>query len=376
MKPSTLCLAMCVPSLVMAAGTAQAAPCATPEVALRNVAGKKVGTWSDVLSRLAPDKKVGSEADTIAAVCEVTVGCSATSLAFCTLDSEMTCFVRAAPGAPWHAFDNILSRYEEGLEVTSKLSPDHKHLQVAISLEMLGRLEDAMCETAEDGSVSCTSATGSFGFQYVDLAVDLGRMNLLWDAAFSDFDENASGESRCKSPHKIDFEGDVVVRTSCLGKAERFEVKQLEACTVAARTAYLDQEQKAWTTSRREDAEAKAKAASDLVEKGRKLTKAKDYDGAIKAFDQAIAIWGLTTAYSGRGYARLQRADVADLDLAQNDFEEALTLELHDTKFRAAVMFNLGLLFEKEKNKAEARAWFEKSHAQNPTDATRKKLGL
>ncbi|HRE90155.1 MAG TPA: tetratricopeptide repeat protein [Myxococcota bacterium] len=380
-RPSRLALfvpfAPFLPLVVGLGGNAYAAPCATPEVALRNVAATKVGSWTDVAARLASERKVANEAEAIQAVCDVTIGCSETSLAFCTLDTEMACFVRSpAPGAPWYVLPDLLSRNEEGLTVNAKLSPDKAKLHVAISLEMLGRIEDAMCETAEDGSANCTSATGSYGFQYVDLGIDLGRMNLMWDAVFTDFDESASGETRCKKPHSIAFEGEAVVRTSCLGKAERFEVKQLEGCTVAARTAYLDAEQSAWTSSRRKAAEAKAKTASDLVEKGRKLTKAKDYDAAIKAFDEAIAVWGLTTAWSGRGYARLQRAEGADLDLAQRDFEEALALEPNDAKFRAAVMFNLGLLFELKKDKAQARDWFEKSHSQNPTAATRKKLGL
>ena len=45
-------------------------------------------------------------------------------------------------------------------------------------------------------------------------------------------------------------------------------------------------------------------------------------------------------------------------------------------KFRASVNFNLGLIAEKQKKPAEAKAAFKKAHGQNPSAATRKKLGL
>lgn len=388
MHLASACPALLVPLTLAACATARAAPepsptpiattCNFPEVALRNTPGKKVGTWGELAVRLAPDAKVASVDDAIGAVCAGMEGCSATSLAFCDHDVKTTCYVRApTEGAPWYAFEDVLIQHDNGLTVKSALAPDRRFVQVSLSLEMLGRIEDALCETAEDGSSECVSATGSFGWHHVDLVIDLTHMTLAWDAVFVDYDEFATGDLRCKHPHEITFEGTTVARTSCEGRRERFAVKDLAACTVAARDAYLERTQNERTAKQRGNAAASAKVASDLVAKGRKLSKAKDYAGAIKAFDEAITAHGrLTTALSGRGYARLLRAEGGDLVMARSDFEEALQSEPHDQKFRGAVMFNLGTLCEKEKRAAEARSWFEKSHAQNPTAATAKKLGL
>jgi len=384
---TTLVLAS-APLALVACGSAHAAPdpvaprearCSFPEVALRNQAGQKVGGWVDLAKRLAPDAAVKTEAEAIARVCQYREGCGEKMVGLCDNEYQTTCFVRA-PGegpATWYAFGDVFDQADNGLELKFSLSPDRRFMHAALTQEFIGRIEDAMCETDEEGNANCVSATGSFGWQHADLVIDLSRMTLVWDARHSNYDDSNSGEDICKHRHAISFEGTTFLRTSCSGDDERFEAKDLGACTVAAREAAQKAEADAREATRMAVATADTRRAKELVEEGRKLTRAKDYAGAIKAFDRALAaVFAFPTALSGRGYARLQRAEGDDLAKARSDFEEALISETSDKKFRGAVLFNLGLLCEKQKKTEEAKGFFEKAHAQNPTAATREKLGL
>ncbi len=151
----------------------------------------------------------------------------------------------------------------------------------------------------------------------------------------------------------------------------------LNACAVSACTAWGEAVVRESNDAEAEKAAADKARADKKVDEGRKATKAKKYAEAIAAFDAALEAWPyLPKAYSGRGYARLLRAEPGDLAAAKRDFQRALEEETGDMKFRAAVHFNLGLLAEKQGKPDEAKAWFRKSHGQNPTDATKKKLGL
>jgi hypothetical protein len=116
---------------------------------------------------------------------------------------------------------------------------------------------------------------------------------------------------------------------------------------------------------------APASDSRQLLEQGRKLTRDKDYPGAIAAFDKAIdADPKLARAWSGRGYAKLL---AGDLDLAKADLDHALTLD-QSKKLQAAVHFNLGEIAEKKGDKVLARDHYERANGLVPTDASKKRL--
>lgn len=118
-------------------------------------------------------------------------------------------------------------------------------------------------------------------------------------------------------------------------------------------------------------------AAAKAVAIGRKLTKKKDWAGAIAAFNQALAADpataadpGTATVWSGLGYAQLGKGDLDDADWS---FQKALA-EGGPDKFKAMVWYNRGLIAEKKKDKPAAKMAFENAHLLLPTKATAKKL--
>ena len=112
--------------------------------------------------------------------------------------------------------------------------------------------------------------------------------------------------------------------------------------------------------------------AGALVNEGRKLTRAKDYAGAIAAFDAGLTKDPASApGHSGRGYAKMLAGDAAG---AKADFEKALTLETKDAGFQAAVWFNLGQLAEKGKDLAAAKAAYEKAIGFKPSEGATKAL--
>ncbi len=85
--------------------------------------------------------------------------------------------------------------------------------------------------------------------------------------------------------------------------------------------------------------------AMKLVARGRKATRDKDYETAITAFDDAIALEkDMPSAWSGRGYAKLL---AGQLDGAQADLDKAYTLD-DGPKYQAMVLYNLGMLAERK----------------------------
>lgn len=120
-----------------------------------------------------------------------------------------------------------------------------------------------------------------------------------------------------------------------------------------------------------EVAPATAETPATLVESGRKLTRDRDFAGAIAAFDKALgAEPKLARAWSGRGFAKLGQDDLAG---ARADFEKALTLD-DSPKFQAAVYFNLGQIAEKQNDPSAALGHYEKANTLSPSDAAKKRI--
>ncbi len=108
-----------------------------------------------------------------------------------------------------------------------------------------------------------------------------------------------------------------------------------------------------------------------LINDGRKLTREKKYAEAISAFDSAITLSeNAPKAFSGRGYAKLLAGDLGE---AKKDLEKALELD-KSPKFQSAVHFNLGEIAEKLKDDLNALEHYEKAHALNPSEATKKRV--
>lgn len=120
-----------------------------------------------------------------------------------------------------------------------------------------------------------------------------------------------------------------------------------------------------------EVAPADTESPTTLIETGRKLSRDKDYAGAITAFDKAIAAEPkLARAWSGRGFAKLGQDELAG---AKADFEQALTLE-DAPKFQAAVFFNLGQIAEKQNDPTAALSHYEKANTLSPSNAAKKRI--
>lgn len=114
-----------------------------------------------------------------------------------------------------------------------------------------------------------------------------------------------------------------------------------------------------------------AAAAKKAVSEGRKLTRAKDYAGAVAKFGEAIALDAThAPAYSGRGYAQLLGGM---FDGAKADFDKALELD-KEPVYQAQVYFNLGQVAEKQNDPAAAKAAYAKSLELRPNDAVQKAL--
>ena len=350
-------------------------PCKVPELAKRDMKGVKVGDWQALAKKIGSDGPGANDAEAIASVCKYR-GCDAATTVVCDSGDTTVCFVKDRTAA-WFAFAEVIQIFEGNIEITRLASPDGRWLHVGLANEVLGRIEDAMCEDDEDGNISCVSATGSYGWEYANLVIDMKTMTLAFDGRVSDYDPTASARLRCKGKPDLTFSGDAFDYQSCDGKTAKVTLDDLGSCTVAARTAWSEAVSRAQSDAEKARSEADMAAANKKIDAGRKATAAKKYDDAVAVFDAALAISPFVAkAFSGRGYARLLREGAGDLDAAKKDFQRALEEETNDMKFRASVHFNLGLIAEKQKKPDEAKAWFKKSHGQNPSAATKKKLGI
>jgi hypothetical protein len=105
--------------------------------------------------------------------------------------------------------------------------------------------------------------------------------------------------------------------------------------------------------------------------RGRELTRKKDYAGAIKAFDEALAaMHGDARATAERGYARILAKDnegaVRDLEAAR---AHAPTPELE-----AQIWFNIGLTEEAQGHAEAARYAFTEVQSTRPSTGAAKRL--
>jgi len=111
--------------------------------------------------------------------------------------------------------------------------------------------------------------------------------------------------------------------------------------------------------------------AQKLIDKGRKLTKAKKYPEAIAAFDDAIAKdRDAARAWSGRGYAKLLAGRLLE---ASRDFDHAAGLD-ENPDFQGAVWYNIGQIAEKRGEVQQARAAYTRSLKVRPSKAVEKAL--
>lgn len=116
--------------------------------------------------------------------------------------------------------------------------------------------------------------------------------------------------------------------------------------------------------------EAYAKYVASLSA-GRAATRAKRWDAAIGAFDQAlVAKPGDLRALAERGYARLLSGDTK---AALIDLDAALDGPA-DPVLRAQIHYNRGLAYEKLDDRTRAVQAFAASVAHNPTEAAKAKL--
>lgn len=104
--------------------------------------------------------------------------------------------------------------------------------------------------------------------------------------------------------------------------------------------------------------------------RGRLATQRKQYDEAVKAFDEALAaVPGDFRALAERGYAKLV---AGDLDGAEQDLHDVRGSS--DVKLWAQVWFNHGLIAEMRGQPDRARDHFSMSYRLNPTKAASDKL--
>ncbi len=330
-------------SLLLSA-QAQLDSCPVPEVVVDGRSITKVGGWVDLAKVLRPDIAASTEAEGISAACSGQHPCNAATQILCTGQYALhTCYARA-PDGPWYAF--AASYYEHSsdsaydVELTAAASRDGRYLIASIFLSPMQRAGDRTCHGDDDRV--CGSEWSAYGAESRQFVLDTTTLRLLfWSRTGEIVGNDDEGGYSCPDSG-LDVArsdaGDVFTRTNCLGEVERFELNDLAFCTEAAHDAAHGRAFDAFDTK-----------ATELVAAGRRHTRERSFDEAIAAFTQVLHFRAdHPTALSGRGYARLLRASGNDLVDARADFKAALAAApADDKKFRAAVMFNLGLVAEK-----------------------------
>ena len=108
-----------------------------------------------------------------------------------------------------------------------------------------------------------------------------------------------------------------------------------------------------------------------LLERGRKLTRDKDYAQAVKVLTEAIeANPTAARPYAARCYAHLLAGSLRE---ARTDCDTVLTMQ-PDDRFAASVHYNLGQIAQAEGKTVEAKAAYEASLALRENGTVRKAL--
>lgn len=293
--------------------------------------------------------------------------------------SDAHLYVRK-PGGPFKVFKDFHMILSEGPTAKVAEAGGGRYVVVTVEEEYIERVKNCLDDEIDEDD--CPTASGDAGMGLHHYVVDRDAMRL----AFTVHDGRDESES-CDKARPPALDGERWSVTLCDGKAESFTQLELTPCTNAAREKRLAAEAEAREKkeqaeqARREAARRSDAEVTSSLNEARKLTSDKKYDEAIAAFGSIIDTNPeVIRAWSGRAYAKMLRAQGNDLEAADAEFFEAYNKIYghtdEDNKLRAQIIFNRALIAEKQDKTDRARTFFEKAHELNPTDATKKKLGL
>jgi tetratricopeptide (TPR) repeat protein len=276
------------------------------------------------------------------------------------------------------AFVDFHEKLGEHLDVKVSTLAD-RYLVVAVEEEFHERVPACLNDEVDEEDCEGT-ATGDGGGVLAYHVVDRELGRLLFSFGYS-----REANETCEGAKPPTLDGQTWTAYGCNGAPEAFTVAEITPCTPAFHEKRMADERAAEEKKRaEEEAAAAAKRLPDaevtkLIDEGRKLTSDKDYSGAIAAFDKVIAANpDAIRAHTGRAFALLSRAEGDDLDQAEKGFEEAYQLTKvmadRDDKLRSQIMFNRGLIAEKQGKAELAKRFFQKAHDLSPSPATEKKL--
>ncbi len=149
----------------------------------------------------------------------------------------------------------------------------------------------------------------------------------------------------------------------------------MDAPTGSARAAASSAESsprpKAPTVAKAPLSPAERKAVLAALGAGRKKSLAKDYEGALVAYDRALAIApDDATVLAEVGWAALQSGDLARAE----DANRRALLHALDPKLRAQILYNAGRVAEAKSDPAAARTAYAASLALRENAAVRRRL--
>lgn len=286
-------------------------------------------------------------------------------------------YARLSGDKGFGVFAGFHDKLAEHLDVKASPATD-RYLVVAVVEEYHERVPACLNDEVDEEDCEGT-ATGDAGGAYNYYVVDRDAGRLLFS-----YGHGRDADQTCEGAKAPTLEGDTWTAYNCNGSPETFTVAAITPCTRAFHEKRMADERAAEEKKRAEDeaaAAAKRLPAADvetLVNEGRKLTTAKDYAGAIAVFDKVLATNpDAVRAHTGRAFALLQRAEGDDLVHAETGFDAAYQLTKsgeRDEKLRSQIMFNRGLIAEKQGKADQAKRFFQKAHDLSPSPATEKKL--
>lgn len=356
-------LAACASSAPSLAAAPDANACKLPFVAYVDDVGDSLAGWrkvrEDVLFEPAP---VANDAAALAELCarkEDEGACDKAAGVY--VDNGKSDRVYAFMASGDHIATHEIAFLMTPPEVRKVRVLSDRYVAVSLFAVEYGRSEGEDCDDPD----GCLPSSYEAGLVYVDAVIDRQSGRLVWKLEQNRWDDL----TRCATVGDVRMDGETFVVGTCQKTPLRFTLADARPCTTEVRA---DLDRAAYETA--DAAREGQKKAQPFIEQGRKHTKAKRWDDAIAAFDKALALApDAGRALSGRGYARLGKKDYAGADA---DFVAALARAGDDTKFRAAVLFNRGLVAEGRGDKTAARAHFQAAHDLQPSAATAKKLGL